>query len=125
MKYALILAVFLPWTPIHAMIPLEMGFSELPIELQFIAICESGGRPNAIGPYGEVGLLQIHPKYHAITSKKLGFNIYEPRGNMAYGFYLYKVNGLKDWSPSKSCWQKMLNNLQLALNFNGISHPEG
>ncbi len=125
MKYAIILVFFLLWTPAHAMLPLEMGFSEMPLELQFVALCESGGKLNAIGPYGEIGLMQIHPKYHAKTSKALGYNIYDPNGNMAYGFYLYKMNGLKDWFPSKSCWQKAMKTFQQALNFNRFSQSDG
>lgn len=125
MKYALILAVFLVWTNAYAMIPLEMGFSELPGELQFVAICESNGRQEARGKAGEIGIMQIHPLYHAKRAKLFGFNIYEAKGNMAYGNLLYLENGLRDWLGSKKCWQKYLNNLIFALNFNRISHPDG
>ena len=96
------------------MIPLEMKFAELPYELQVVSICESGGRQfdkkgNLITSYTkDHGFMQINEKAHAQTAKKLGFDIYSERGNMAYGYYLYKLNGLKDWSASKHCWQNML-----------------
>ena len=81
-------------------------FASLPIELQHIALCESGGNPKAIGPYKEVGLFQIHPKYHLSNAKQMELDIYDPVDNMTYAIYLYKKNGLRDWFSSKGCWGK-------------------
>lgn len=52
----------------------------------------------------DVGALQINEKYHLEDSKKLGLNIHELMGNLAYGRYLYSVRGTKDWVHSKHCW---------------------
>lgn len=84
--------------------PLEMTFFELPIELQNIALCESRAKQEARGPYGEVGILQIHPKYHREKAERLGFNIFSAKGNMAYGYYLAITEGLSPWLASKKCW---------------------
>ena len=88
--------------------PKPVTFSSLPIELQHIAICESSGNQSARGPYGEIGIFQIHPKYHLKTSKQMGLNIYDPIDNMTYAIFLYKKNGLRDWFSSKSCWKQAL-----------------
>ena len=69
-----------------------------------MALCESGGRQSARGPYGEIGLLQIHPKYHLKRARSLGYDIYSGTGNMAYGMLLYQENGLRDWYATKHCW---------------------
>jgi hypothetical protein len=52
----------------------------------------------------DVGIFQINEYYHAETAKKLGIDIYTAEGNIAYGKYLYKKNGTKDWYASSPCW---------------------
>ena len=87
-------------------------FQELPLQLQFVSICESGAkqyRENGrlvIGPFGEIGFLQIHP-IHFKEAKKLGYDIYDPNDNMAFGLLLYKKEGLKPWSASLKCYKKL------------------
>lgn len=88
----------------------EITLRDLPIELQHIAICESGGKQHYAngkivkGPYGEIGLFQIHP-LHKQKAKSMNLDIYDPNDNMEFALYLYKKNGLKDWEASKHCWK--------------------
>lgn len=88
--------------------PEPVTFNSLPIELQHIAICESSGNQAARGPYGEIGIFQIHPKYHLKNAKQMGLDIFDPQDNMIYALYLYKKNGLRDWFSSRSCWKVAL-----------------
>ena len=82
-------------------------FNELPIELQFVSLCESNAKQSARGPYGEIGLMQIN-KIHIPTAKKLGLNVYDASDNLKFALYLYEKNGLKDWYSSRKCWQKQV-----------------
>lgn len=115
MKYLLLVALLsvLPFTT-HAMIPLEMKFTELPYELQVVSICESGARQHyksgelVKSETNDVGFMQINLSAHADTAKKLGFDITSARGNMAYGYYLYLKEGLRPWRSSSHCWLSML-----------------
>ncbi len=76
-----------------------------------VARCESGIRQFTSN--GEVitsrtadrGLFQINP-VHFKTAKSLGLDVDTVEGNIIYAWYLYQMNGLRDWSSSKSCWQK-------------------
>ena len=88
--------------------PEPITFASLPIELQHIALCESSGKQSARGPFGEIGIFQIFPKYHLSNAKQMGLDIYDPVDNMTYAIYLYKKNGLRDWASSRSCWFKKL-----------------
>jgi hypothetical protein len=45
--------------------------------------CESGGDPNATGSAGEMGLFQIHPRWHPDAT-------YDPYGNMLAA---YRISG--------------------------------
>jgi len=54
----------------------------------------------------DVGGFQINEKYHLETATKMGLNIYEPDGNIAYAKYLYEKNGLRDWSASHNCMNR-------------------
>lgn len=45
--------------------------------------CESGGNPNATGKAGEMGLMQVHPYYHADAT-------YDPEGNLRAA---YRISG--------------------------------
>jgi hypothetical protein len=52
----------------------------------------------------DVGIMQINEKYHAEDATKLGFNIYTPEGNLAFGRYLYNKYGSSPWISSSPCW---------------------
>ncbi|MGB4253828.1 MAG: transglycosylase SLT domain-containing protein [Minisyncoccales bacterium] len=55
---------------------------------------------------GDVGLFQISEKYHLKNATELGYDIYNPFGNIDYGIYLYKKYGLQPWEWSKKCWER-------------------
>ena len=73
---------------------------------------ESNGDPDAVGELGEIGLMQIYPKYHRIRAEHLKvYNLFDPEGNILVGadylaelFELYEdpgtvlmaYNGTKD-----------------------------
>ena len=48
-----------------------------------IMACESGGNPNATGAQGEMGLLQVHPRWHRDAS-------YDPEANLRAA---YRISG--------------------------------
>ena len=76
-----------------------------------VAICESGGKHVVNGKVirgrltpADVGLFQINTKVHLTTAKRFGFDVFTEKGNIAYAMYLYRKNGLRDWSASQHCW---------------------
>lgn len=87
--------------------------SDKPLMIE-IAYCESQfrqynkdgsvlrGRVNNL----DVGLFQINEYYHLERSKKLGYDIYSPEGNMAYARVLFNEEGPTPWSSSSPCWSK-------------------
>lgn len=77
-------------------------FSELPLTLQKVAICESGARHNIgnkviISHTGDVGIMQINLKAHKKTAQNMGLNLFNANDNMKFGLWLYNKNGLYDW----------------------------
>lgn len=47
---------------------------------------ESGGNPDAVGSAGEIGLMQIYPKWHSGRMEELGvYSLYSPKGNILVG----------------------------------------
>lgn len=85
---------------------------EVPLILQEIARCESGGnqfnkdgtvKRGVINPK-DVGKFQINEFYHLEDSRKLGMDIYTLQGNTEYALHLYKTQGTKPWNWSKHCW---------------------
>jgi soluble lytic murein transglycosylase-like protein len=52
--------------------------------------CESSGNPNATGAAGEMGLFQIHPRWHPDAT-------YDPHGNMLAAFRISA--GGTNWNP--------------------------
>ncbi len=47
---------------------------------------ESGGNPDAVGSAGEIGLMQVDPKYHKGRGERLNVcDLNEPRGNIFVG----------------------------------------
>lgn len=62
----------------------EYGIS--PELLMAIIERESGGNPDAVGAAGEIGLMQIYPKFHVDRVDKLGVtSLYSPKGNIKVG----------------------------------------
>ncbi len=98
-------------------------FADVPL-LAKIAGCESHNRQftkSGIVVRGEVnhydvGLMQINELYHLEDSKKLGYDIYSPDGNVAFGRYLYEKYGSQPWSSSKGCWGKFETGSDIAIN---------
>lgn len=90
-------------------------FADIPVMIA-IAKCESEFRqfdkdgkvlknPNS----SAMGVFQIMASVHEETASKLGFNIYELEGNMAYARHLYEKQGTKPWEADKTspaCWGK-------------------
>lgn len=56
----------------------------------------------------DLGVFQINERYHGKKSKELGFDIYEPEGNIGYGLWMLKNTGSQPWKASKHCWSKHL-----------------
>jgi len=56
---------------------------------------------------GDIGVMQINEKYHAVDASKLGYNIYTVEGNVAYARYLYEHKGADPWSSSSPCWSAL------------------
>lgn len=47
---------------------------------------ESGGDPDAVGQDGEIGLMQIYPKYHVERAARLGIqSLFDPKSNIWIG----------------------------------------
>lgn len=47
---------------------------------------ESGGNPEAVGAAGEIGLMQIYPKWHSDRMEELGvYSLYAPKSNILVG----------------------------------------
>lgn len=55
----------------------------------------------------DYGLFQIN-QVHEQEAKKMGIDIHTDKGNIVYGVWLMKQNGIKDWNASKSCWSKKI-----------------
>lgn len=100
--------------------PVEKEKVELVEALKPVCSCESTGSPyntprqfNADGSVvrgkinrHDIGMCQINSDYHEEAAKKMGMDIYTEQGNIEYANYLYKHEGLKPWSWSRSCWSK-------------------
>lgn len=47
---------------------------------------ESDGNPDAVGQAGEIGLMQVYPKFHMGRAQDLGvYNLFDPEGNILVG----------------------------------------
>lgn len=92
---------------------------KIPSILEAVAGCESGngtpGSGSQFYPNGKlirdrvygthVGKYQISLNWIPVA-KKMGMDIYTEKGNEAFALYLYKQDGLRDWTASKGCWNK-------------------
>ncbi len=52
----------------------------------------------------DIGYFQINSFYHENRARSLGFNIYDWRDNLEYGFWLLSENGTSPWKASQKCW---------------------
>lgn len=54
--------------------------------LEAVIETESNGNPDAVGDLGEIGLMQIYPKYHRVRAEHLKvYNLFDPEGNIRVG----------------------------------------
>jgi len=56
----------------------------------------------------DVGVFQINLYHHGKAARRLGYDVFTLKGNMAYAKYLYEHEGLKPWNSSSACWKKKL-----------------
>lgn len=54
----------------------------------------------------DVGILQVNETYHLAEAERLGIDIYTLEGNLEFGAWLYKRDGLSPWSASRECWSR-------------------
>ncbi|MDE2233646.1 MAG: transglycosylase SLT domain-containing protein [Patescibacteria group bacterium] len=52
----------------------------------------------------DVGVMQINEHFNGDEAKKLGYDIYDVKGNVAFGEYLYGRYGTDPWNSSEKCW---------------------
>jgi hypothetical protein len=86
-------------------------FSDIPIMIQ-IARCESAFRQTrddgtvlrGTVDSADVGVMQINERYHKTTAEKMGYNLNDIYGNMAYARALYEKQGTRPWNASSACW---------------------
>lgn len=102
--------------------PTTPDYSDLNPAMRRICGCESGGGPNnpprqfeadgvtvrtgRVNP-ADVGACQINTEPrngHVVASRKLGFDLWTTKGNIAYANHLYEQEGLTPWNSSKGCW---------------------
>ena len=54
--------------------------------LEAVIETDSGGNPDAVGDLGEIGLMQVYPKYHMNRAEHLKvYNLFDPKGNILVG----------------------------------------
>ena len=88
-------------------------FSDTPI-LAEVAKCESqfrqydkyGGVLRGDDNVYDIGIMQINELYHRQLAKKLGLDINNISGNVAYARDLFEREGLRPWIASSKCWSK-------------------
>jgi hypothetical protein len=88
--------------------------------LDRVCSCESWGSPDKIPrefddsgnvlrgfpDHRDVGACQIATETWGAKARALGYNIYTLNGNIQMANYIYEVQGLNAWNPSRSCWQE-------------------
>ena len=62
-----------------------------------IAKCESGLRPDAVGPTQDGGVFQIHVPSHGERLEELGLDIWNPIDNVKFARMLYDERGWQPW----------------------------
>ncbi len=90
-------------------------FEDIPVMIQ-VARCESTFRhtledgsvlTGKVDP-ADTGVMQINMRYHGATAEKLGLDLHDIYGNMAYARHLYEEQGTQPWSASSPCWSRTL-----------------
>lgn len=90
-------------------------FRDIPVMVQ-IARCESHFRhtladgsvlQGRVDP-ADTGVMQINKRYHEATAEKLGYDLEDLGGNLAYARSLYEKQGTQPWSASAPCWNNTL-----------------
>jgi hypothetical protein len=98
-------------------------YKENPI-LAEIARCESTFRHfgrngeviRGIENKSDVGIMQINEYYHNDQAKRLGYDIKDLEGNMAYAQWLFDKEGVRPWNASSKCWKAFhTENSEMAL----------
>jgi hypothetical protein len=54
------------------------------------------------------GVMQLMASYHARPAEKMGLDITDLEGNLAYAEYLYDRQGTTPWNASRNCWGSAL-----------------
>lgn len=87
------------WTPEKIEQLIRDTFPEMPNTMVAVAKCESGLRPNAVGPTSDYGTLQIHaPTWHD-TAINMGYENYrtDVAENIEFARHIYDVQGIEAW----------------------------
>lgn len=90
-------------------------FSDIPVMIQ-IAKCESQFRHTlkdgtvlrGIVDPADTGVMQINLRYHRTEAEKMGLDLTDIYGNMAYARDLYEKQGTRPWTASAACWSKTI-----------------
>lgn len=84
------------WTQERIIALIRDTFPEDPERAIAIARCESGLRPDAVGPTQDGGVFQIHIPSHGKRLEELGFDIWDPVDNVKFARMLYDE---QEWQP--------------------------
>lgn len=90
-------------------------FEDIPIMAE-VAGCESHFRhTNEDGSIlrgkvnrADVGVMQINLRYHELQAEKMGYDLHDLYGNLAYARHLYDEEGTRPWKASSACWTQTL-----------------
>ncbi len=90
-------------------------FKDIPVMIQ-VARCEStfqhtladGSVLRGKVDGADTGVMKINKRYHQATADKMGLNLDDIYGNMAYARFLFEKQGTQPWSASQPCWGKTL-----------------
>ena len=84
----------------------KVTFSDFPLAMQKIFLCESGGRHDyrgnvIISKTEDIGIAQINKPIHNKTATSLGLNLYNVSDNLSYAYWLWQREGTAPWTCSK------------------------
>lgn len=81
------------WSEDRIIEEIEKTFPEDPQTALAIAKCESGLKPNAVGPTNDHGIFQLHEPSHDLSE----IDVYDPKENIAFARKLYDESGWQPW----------------------------